>query len=284
MNTWWRNMIEPGMVLSKTNTIKNNRIGMKGTKVELTKVTRPRLQLTYQRTELYDLLDELSATPLIMVNGLSGSGKTTLMSAYIESRDIPCLWYRVERADEDLARFFYYLGIAVLRMNPYNKSPLPRVSSERVLRVPSLAKEYFQKLYQCVETPFMMVLDNYHELSSHAVLHEVITEACAALPPGGRIVLINNSECGTTLPNVHSRRTTATLDCEELRLSLGEVKGIADLYGISLASDQHARQLQLKVDGWVSGLVNELKGAQSQSNAEQVTAVESGEQKMNPCV
>lgn len=257
---------------------------MKGKKVELTKVTRPRFQLTYQRTELYDLLDELSATPLILVNGLSGSGKTTLMSAYVENRNIPCLWYRVERADEDLARFFYYLGIAVLRMNPYNKSPLPRISSERVLRIPSLAKEYFQKLYQCVEVPFMMVLDNYHELPKQAVLHEVLTEACAALPPGGRIVLINNSECGTTHPNVRSRRTTATLDCQELRLSLGEVKGIADLYGVSLPSDQDAKQLQLKVEGWVSRLVNELKGERSQLNAGAVTAVGGGEQEMDTCV
>ena len=86
MSMWWRNIIDPGFVSNKTYPRKNKGIGMRGKKVKLTKVTRPRLQLTYPRTELYDLLDELSATPLIMVNGLPGSGKTTLMSSYIESR------------------------------------------------------------------------------------------------------------------------------------------------------------------------------------------------------
>lgn len=260
MNTWWRNIIEPGMVLSKTNTNKNKRIGAKGRKVELTKVTRPRLQQTYQRTELYDLLDELSAAPFIVVSALAGSGKTTLLSSYVENRDIPCLWYQVGREDVDLVTFFYYLGLAVLRMNPYKKSSLPHVSPERVLRVPLLAKAYFHKLYQCIEAPFMIVLDNYHELPKDAVLHEVIAEACAALPPGGRIVLINNGECGTTFPNIRSGRTTAVLSCEELRLSRDEVKGIATLYGVKLPSDHAASQLQVKVDGWISKLVNELQG------------------------
>ncbi|MEJ2566253.1 MAG: hypothetical protein P8173_12315 [Gammaproteobacteria bacterium] len=250
----------------------------------MTKVTRPRLQQTYQRTELYDLLDELSATPFIVVSALAGSGKSTLLSSYVENRDIPCLWYRVGREDVDLTTFFYYLGIAVLRMNPYKKSSLPQVSPERVLRVPLLAKAYFHKLYQCIEAPFMIVLDNYHELPKDAVLHEVIAEACAALPPGGRIVLINNGECGTTLPNVQFGRTTAVLSGEELRLSPDEVKGVAALYGVTLPSDHAAKQLHGKVDGWVSGLVNELHGElPSQSEVNRATAAGSDEQKTDAC-
>jgi LuxR family maltose regulon positive regulatory protein len=259
MSMWWRNIIEPGLVSSKANPRKNKGIGMGGKKVILTKVTRPRLQLTYPRTELYELLDELSATPLIMVNGLPGSGKTTLMSSYIENRDIPCLWYQVDRDDQDLATFFYYLGIAALRINPYSKSALPQVSPERVFKLAALAKEYFQKLYQSLDTPFMIVLDQYHELPPDAALHNVIAEACAALPPGGRIVLISNTDCRANVPRLRTQRTIASLGCEDLQLSPGEVKEIAALHGVRLSSDQAARQLQAKVGGWAGGLVHELK-------------------------
>lgn len=258
MSMWWRNIIEPGLALGNANSSKNKGIGMRGKKVVLTKVTRPRLQLTYQRTELYGLLDELSATPLIMVSGMPGSGKTTLMSSYIESRNIPCLWYQVDRDDEDLATFFYYLGIAALRINPYNKTALPQVSPERSFSVTLLARDYFQKLYQCFETPFMIVLDNYQELSRDAALHDAIGEACAALPPGGRIVLINNSDCRANVPGPRAHRAVATLGCEELQLSPGEVKEIAALHGVRLPSDQAARQLQVKVGGWAAALVQEL--------------------------
>ena len=259
MSMWWRNIIDPGIALGSVNARRNKGIGLRGKNVVLTKVTRPRLQLTYKRTELYGLLDELSATSLIRVSGLPGSGKTTLISNYIESRNIPCLWYQMDRDDEDLTTFFYYMGIAALRINPYNKAVVPQVSLERALSVAMMAKEYFQKLYKCIEAPFMIVLDNYQELPKDAVLHDVISEAAAALPPGGRIVLINNSANREDIPNLRTQRVIATLGGEELQLGVGEIKEIAALHGVKLPSDQAAKQLQMKVGGWIAGLVQELK-------------------------
>ena len=259
MSIWWRGIIEPGTGFGKPNIRKNRGIGMGRKKVELTKVTRPRLHSAYQRTELHTLMDELGATPLIMINSKPGSGKSTLVSTYIESRGIPCLWYQVDQNDQDLARFFYYLGIAALRVDPSSKVALPQVSPERVFRIPSLAKEYFQKLFQWFEAPFMMVFDNYQELPRDAVLHDVMAEACAALPPGGRIVLINNCDCRANVPKPRTGFPIATLGCEDLQLSPKEVKAIAALHGIKLPSDHAARQLQAKVGGWVAGLVHELE-------------------------
>ena len=165
----------------------------------------------------------------------------------------------MDRDDQDLATFFYYLGIAALRINPYNKSAMPQISPERVFKVASVAKEYFQKLYQSLDTPFMIVLDQYHELPADAALHDVIAEACAALPPGGRIVLISNSDCRANVPLLRTRRTIAALGCEDLQLSPTEVKEIAALHGVKLPSDQAAMQLLAKVGGWAGGLVHELK-------------------------
>jgi ATP/maltotriose-dependent transcriptional regulator MalT len=256
MSRWWRNSSEPELALSN---IKNKGTVMEREKAVLTKITRPCLQLTYQRTELYRLLDELSATPLIVVNGLPGSGKTTLIASYIENRNIQCLWYQVDRDDKDLATFFHYLGLAALKLNACGKIALPQVATERAFSVKFQAKEYFQKLYKRLESPFMLVLDNYHELPTDAALHDVIAEACAALPPGGRIVLINNNDGRVNLPNLHIPRAVATLSREDLQLSPREVKEIAALHGVRLPSDQAAKQLQVKVGGWVAGLVQELQ-------------------------
>ena len=172
MSVWWRSMVMPGSALRNANIRKNDKgVGMRGEQVVLTKVTRPRIPLIYPRAELYGLLDELSATPLIKVSALPGSGKTTLMSSYIESRKIPCLWYQVDRDDGDLATFFYHFRIAALRINPHNKIPLPKVSTERAFRAGFWAKEFFQTLYRWLESPFIIVLDNYHALPRDAALH-----------------------------------------------------------------------------------------------------------------
>ena len=110
--------------------------------VLLEKVARPRLKLTYPRAGLHNLLDELSTTPLIVVSGLPGSGKTTLVASYVESRNIPCLWYQVDRGDEDLSTFFYYLGIAALKTNPPKKPALPRMPHDSRIRPFSVFATY----------------------------------------------------------------------------------------------------------------------------------------------
>ena len=258
MNTWWRNIIEPGKTFNTVNIRKNKGIEMRGNKVELTKVTRPRLHSTYLRTELNTLLDELSAIPVIFISGKPGSGKTSLISNYIESRNMPCIWYHVNKGEDDVSKFFYYFSIAAMKINPFKKTILPQLSPERVSGLPSLAKEYFQKIYQSMQAPFMLVFDDYHHLKGGTALNDVISEACTALPPGGRVVLLSNNDSDANLPKFNSNRMIARLGYEDLLLSPREVKEIAEIHGIRLPSDHAARQLQVKVGGWIAGLVEEL--------------------------
>jgi LuxR family maltose regulon positive regulatory protein len=225
----------------------------------LMRVTRPHIDEAYQRADLYNLLDELSATPLIRVCSCPGSGKTTLLANYIKIRNIPCLWYRLEQEDEGLAAFFHNLRFAAARINPDYKVAFPRVSPARVVNVTSLAKEYFQKLYQSIKSPFMFVFDNYPAIPAEDALHEVIGEACAALPRGSRIVLISNSDRAPDLPNLPADLAVATLCCEDLQLSLRDLKEIAAFHGVRLSSDQAARQLYKKTEGYIGRLVHELQ-------------------------
>ena len=92
MTMWWRNIVGSGEVLSGANAVKAVTTNQE---VMLEKVSRPHLPLAFQRTDLHELLDDLITTPLIVVNGRPGSGKTTLVASYAESRNVPCLWYRV---------------------------------------------------------------------------------------------------------------------------------------------------------------------------------------------
>jgi LuxR family maltose regulon positive regulatory protein len=226
----------------------------------LTKVARPHISETYPRADLYNLLDELSATPLIRVCSCPGSGKSTLIASYIKNRNIPCLWYRVDRTDNDISAFFHNLRFAASKINPDYKAVLLRVSSERMLDMRALAKLYFQNLYRGISTPFMFVLDNYSALASRSALHEVIGEACAALPHGGRIVLISNSDRAPILPNLPADLGVATLCCEELQLNLQDIKEIADFHGVRLSSEQSVKQLHKKTEGLIGKLVHELRG------------------------
>ena len=58
------------------------------------------------------LLDAGSRRPVTWVEGPAGAGKTSLVSSYLDARGLPCLWYRLDAGDADVATFFYYLGLA----------------------------------------------------------------------------------------------------------------------------------------------------------------------------
>ena len=70
--------------------------------------------------------------------------------------------------------------------------------------------------------------------------------------------MISNNDSNANLPKLNSNRIMARLGCEDLLLSPSEVKEIAAIHGIRLPSDHAARQLQVKVGGWIAGLVEEL--------------------------
>jgi ATP/maltotriose-dependent transcriptional regulator MalT len=57
---------------------------------------------------LFEKLDHARDLPVIWLSAPAGAGKTTLVSSFIENRKIPCLWYQLDKSDEDLATFLLF--------------------------------------------------------------------------------------------------------------------------------------------------------------------------------
>lgn len=187
------------------------------------KITRPRPSPGYARKDLYNLLDETSSRPLVGVCAPQGTGKSALVSTYIESRNLPSLWYHVDKGDKDLATFFHFLGIAAREATPHNKAAMPHLPPEFSQGIAVFAKRYFQELYRHLETPFLIVLDNYHELEEDAALHEAILVACSELPHGGRIVIISRRECPPAIARLRASNMVAIIETDDLQLSPREL-------------------------------------------------------------
>jgi len=227
--------------------------------VSLEKIARPRLTHTHQRSDLLYLLDELRTAPLIVISGLSGAGKTTLVASYAETRFIPCLWYQVDHGDKGLARFFHCLGYAARELNPYKKANLPQPTPECLAGDSAAVTKYFNDLYQCLATPFLMVFDQYQSISAGAVLHRVIKYACNALPVGGRIVLITSNDRQPTITCLRANRSTAIIAWHELQLNPGKVKEAAALHGLSWSREDAAKQIQRNVGDWAAEMILSLQ-------------------------
>ena len=76
------------------------------------KISKPTLAAPVLRERLFTLLDHALASPVVWVAAPGGSGKSTTLATYLAARNLPCLWYRCDERDADLATFFYYMRLA----------------------------------------------------------------------------------------------------------------------------------------------------------------------------
>ena len=72
------------------------------------KFTRPSVRDVVPRQRLFKTLASGKNYSAIWLAGPPGSGKTTLVADYLNSLNQPCIWYRVDQGDADIATFFHY--------------------------------------------------------------------------------------------------------------------------------------------------------------------------------
>lgn len=185
----------------------------------ISKITRPRPPVSDPRTDLFNLLDELRSKRLVVVSGPPGTGKSTLVASYIESRNLLYIWCRVDQGDNDPGTFFNYLAVALRDTKPLNKIAMPYLTPELAQNIPEFSKQFFRELYRHLESPFLMVLDNYQDIAEESCLHEAIRVACTELPPGGRILIITTKECPPNLAQLKARNMMAIIEWDDLKLT-----------------------------------------------------------------
>lgn len=155
-----------------------------GTAPPIAKVTRPIPSGYFPRRRLYGLLDKARKSPILWITGPPGCGKTALVSSYIESRRLPCLWYKVDESDADLATFFYYLGLAAGKAAPRKKKPLPLLTPERLPGLPVFAQRYFEELSTRLPVPCLLVLDDCYRIQDDSPFFETVRVGISRLAPG----------------------------------------------------------------------------------------------------
>ena len=156
----------------------------------LAKTSPPRVSGVCERVRLFRVLDQARGRPVTWVYGPPGAGKTTLVASYLAARRLRSIWYQVDPIDADVATFFYYLG----RAAPRRRRPLPLLTPEYRHGLGIFARRYFRELCSRLKTPFALVFDNYQDAPSDCLLHDVLREAMAEIPTGGRVIFISRGE------------------------------------------------------------------------------------------
>jgi LuxR family maltose regulon positive regulatory protein len=85
------------------------------------------------------------------------------------------------------------MGLAAKKAAPHKRKPLPLLTPEYLQGVHAFAHRYFEDLFTRLSPPFALVFDNYHEIPTDSLLHEVIREGLSAIPERISIIFISRT-------------------------------------------------------------------------------------------
>jgi ATP/maltotriose-dependent transcriptional regulator MalT/two-component SAPR family response regulator len=220
------------------------------------KVCPPRQRKVHPRLRLFDRLDEARRSPCVWVSGPPGSGKTTLVGSYVgRDRGRPTIWYQVDGGDRDIASLYHYLGAALDDIAPGAGERLPRYSSAFVREPDAFNRKFFERFFDALQPPFVLVFDNYHFVDDVPEFHRALTMAIDSLPAGCNIFLVSRRPTPAGLSRLIANEQLDAVGWPDLKMTALEVRDIAEKHGFVDLGDNDLAALERVSAGWVAGVI-----------------------------
>lgn len=219
-----------------------------------TKFTPPLLREDFvSRNRLLEALRvAVSSHALTLVSAPAGYGKTTLLASF---SDKPVAWISLDDEDNDLARFFISLVLALQKLHPnFGKSfqvllsSLENPVSESRRLVSALINEIMEKLPET-----WLALDDLQVITEPAV-HLALGYLLEHIPPQLHLIIATRHDPPLSLARLRARGQLAELRVSDLRFTTEEA-------GLFLNGKKHLDltpdnldKLQSRAEGWAAGL------------------------------
>jgi LuxR family maltose regulon positive regulatory protein len=185
----------------------------------------------------------------------AGFGKTTLLGEWVRRSRRPVAWLSLDAGDNDPARFWRYVAVALERVRPGVCAPV--VALLRGPQQPPLEAVATAVINQFAGVPgegeITLVLDDYHLIEAPTV-HGSVRFLLERLPPGLRLVLASRADPPLPLARLRARGQLAELRAGDLRFSLAETAAfLREATGLELPVASVAA-LQERTEGWAVGV------------------------------
>ena len=220
-----------------------------------TKLHRPKVTGDIvRRQRLHEQMDLGLETPLTLVSAPAGYGKSMLVSHWAESLDHPCAWVSLDRTDSELEPFVAYFLAAVESLFPEScRETATLLHAANLPPVPVLARSLANEL-DVLDTPFVLVLDDYHRIAPSSTVHELFTQLLEHPPHPLRLVLTTRHDPPLGLSALRAGNRLRELRLQDLRFTESETAELLAMTAKIAVSEDALANLQNEVEGWAVGL------------------------------
>lgn len=194
---------------------------------------------------------------LTVVCAPAGFGKTTLLCEWIarlaKDGGPPVAWLSVDREDNDPERFWTYFVAAMQTVQPrLARGALALLETGKAPSIRAVLTTLVNDISEA-GSEFLIVLDDYHEISSRSV-HESLAFLVDHLPPRAHVVLATRADPPLPLARLRVRGQLCELRAADLRFTMEEATAFFnDIMDLGLSSD-NVRALESLTEGWIASI------------------------------
>ena len=215
-------------------------------------VPTPRASLV-RRSRLIERLNQGQDHKLTLIAAPAGFGKTTLLSEWASEIKRPIAWLSLDAADNDPAQFLAYL-VAALQTIKANlgEGVLAALNSPQPPPTEAVLTALLNEI-TALETPFVLVLDDYHLIDATTV-DLALTFMLEHLPPQMHLTIATREDPQLPLARLRARNQLTELRAADLRFTPDEAaEFLHSVMGLDLSAVDIAA-LEDRTEGWIAGL------------------------------
>jgi ATP/maltotriose-dependent transcriptional regulator MalT len=126
-----------------------------------------------------------------------------------------------------------------------------QASPERLPGIATFARLFFRELFERLDRPLLLVLDNYQTVPKEDSLHDLIRIALEEVPERCSTLVLSRLP---PLTRLQVNGELCLVDAAELRMDGGESAELSRLRGKGAIDESDARTLIERSQGWAAGL------------------------------
>jgi LuxR family maltose regulon positive regulatory protein len=226
------------------------------TRTKIVLPRRPRHLLTRQR--LLDILDEILERRLLLISAPAGYGKTSALIDWAYHTTVPVCWYALDELDQDPQQFVSYFIAAITQRFPdFGKIANGMLyNTMQASDIPRLVQVLVNDIYENIQDPFVIVLDDYHLVSDCEAITNFLNRFVRYMGDNCHLVLASREYIQLPdLPLIIARSEVVGLDLDELSFAASELQAFVLQNYHAMLSDTAAADLIQETEGWITGVL-----------------------------